>query len=159
MDWVSILLSLGIFGVILAFMIERIWKAYETSRDRQNFLRSIKKELEECHSLLKGEGNLLPTDLWKAGISAGLLKLIPYENEISLAKVYFGIECHNYEAEKVRDVSILAATTKVPKDQYQYYGFGTAAKLLHYNLSKRQKEEEKELRKDIDELLRQDIWD
>ena len=161
MDWVSLLLSLGIFGVLLAFVIERIWKACEESRDKRKFLQSIKKELEECDSLLKGEGNLLPIDMWKSGIFTGSLKLIPYEIGISLARVYFEIECHNYEAEKVRDVGVLAYTTayrpKVPITQIKKEL--THAQLLHSVLSERLVKKEKDLRADIERLLKQNIWD
>lgn len=169
MDWVSIFLSLGIFGVISAHVIDWIRKAYEEGRDKQNFLKSIKKELEDSHSLLKGEGHLLPTDLWKAGMFAGLLKLIPYENKISIAKIYFRIECHNYEAEKVRDVSILAATTKekpkatidarLREQPVRVKTPWTYAELLHNELTVRQRKEEKKLRKDINDLLKRNIWD
>jgi len=167
MDWVSLLLSLGLFGVLLTLMIDIARNAYEVRRNKGKFLQSVKKELEECHSLLNGEGKLLPTDMWKSGISTGSLKLISYEDQILLARVYFRIECHNYEAEKVRDVSILAASEKgkpqklvkietvMKQSPAEFY---TYSELLHWQLSLQLRESEKILRSDIDSLLKRQIW-
>lgn len=168
MDWIALLLSLGLFGVLLAFLIQRIWTACEESKDRHTFLHIIKKELEKCSILLKGEGNLLPIDMWKSAISTGSLRLIPYGTKISLAEIYFRIECHNYEAGKVRDISILSATTKekpkakidakLGKTKVSVQTPWTHAELLHSELSTRMRKSEQALRKDIDELLKQNIW-
>jgi len=157
------------FGVLLAFLVERLWKRCEENKDRKKFLQGIKKELELCAGLLVGRGNLLPTDMWKSGISAGLLKLIPYQTKIEVASIYSRIDCHNYEAEKVRQVSILAATTKEKPKATIDAKLGdqpvkvktpwTNAELLHSTLSVRLKKEEKSLRDDIYKFLKQDIWD
>lgn len=127
----------------------------------------IKKELESCSDKLVGQGNLLPIDIWKAGVSSGLLRLIPYDLKMKLASIYFRIDCHNYEAEKVRDVSILAATTQEkPKAEIDVEFHGekvmvetewTHAELLHSELSVRLKKWEEELKKDIDNLLKQNV--
>ena len=45
--------------------------------------------------------------MWEAGKEAGFIDLLKHENKKPLASLYFRIKCHNYEAEKVRDVSIL----------------------------------------------------
>ena len=168
MDWASLLLSLGVFGIVVTFAIERVHKAYEVRRDRGKFLRIVKRELEESRNLLTGDGNLLPTDMWRSGISTGSLKLISYDDQILLARVYFRIECHNYEAEKVRDVSILAASEKgkpqklvkiEPVMKQSPAEFHTYSELLHWQLSLRLRESEKSLRRDIDSLLEKRIWE
>jgi len=169
MDWVSLLLSLGIFGVLLAFVINRLWNKYDVIKARKKFLQSIKMELDECYSLLEGEGNLLPIDMWKSGIFTGSLRLIPYEIRSSLARVFFKIECHNYEAEKIRYVSILAATTKEKPKAKIINQHGeklveietpwTHAELLHNELSVRLRKEEEKLKEEISKLLKQDFWD
>lgn len=166
-NWLSLLPPF--FGVLLAFLVERLWKRYEENKDRKKFLQGIKKELELCAGLLVRRGNLLPTDMWKSGISAGLLKLIPYQTKIELTSIYFRIDCHNNEAEKVRQVSILAATTKEKPKATIDAKLGdqpvkvetpwTNAELLHSTLSVRLKKEEKNLRDDINKLLKQNIWD
>ena len=45
--------------------------------------------------------------MWEAGKEAGFIALLKHENKTTLASLYFRIKCHNYEAEKARDVSIL----------------------------------------------------
>jgi hypothetical protein len=50
--------------------------------------------------------------MWEAGKEAGFIGLLKHENKTTLASLYFRIKCHNYEAEKVRDVSILAESSK-----------------------------------------------
>jgi hypothetical protein len=98
------------------------------------------------------------TDQWKSAVSTGSLKLLPHDRKFELASLYFRIECHNYEAEKVRDVSILAATDKervnVPT---KLFGLSNTQK-LHIALSKRLVESEEALRNDINNLLKQNIW-
>jgi len=106
--------------------------------------------------------------MWKGGLSSGFLKLIPHEFKNELASIYFRLECHNYESEKVRYVSILAATTQEkPKAQIDAKLSGKAvivetpwthAELLHSELVVRLKKSEKTLRKDIDSLLKKNYF-
>jgi hypothetical protein len=100
------------FGVLAAFAIQRLWQKIQDSKDRQNLLKDLRCELEKCSKLLKGEGNLCPIDMWKSAIATGLLKLIPYEIKEEFASIYFRLDCHNYEAEKVREVSIMSTMEK-----------------------------------------------
>jgi hypothetical protein len=168
MAW-EILLSFlpPFFGVLAAFLIERLWHRHEDDKDRQKFLEDVRKELESCIKLLAGEGNLCPLDMWHSGISSGLLKLLPNETRTSLASVYFKLENHNYEAEKVRDVSILKVAEMgkpqnivklepVLKDGPSVYR--TFLEMLHYQLSLRLIDSEKKLCNEIDDLLKQNMW-
>jgi len=150
-DWLSFLPPF--FGVLAAFVLQWLGKKYERRRDRKQFLQEIKKELEACYQFLKGQGNLLPIDMWESGKASGFLSLIRHEIKVQLAAVYFRIECHNYEAEKLREVSILAATTKQKREGTEPYWFSDAER-LHSDLSNRLFESEIALRKDINELLK-----
>jgi hypothetical protein len=166
MDWESFLPPF--FGVLAAFLIQRVWSWFEDRGSRKKLLKGIKQELESCSEKLIGEGNLLPTDIWKSGVSSGSLKLIPHDLKTEFAKIYFRIECHNFEAEKVREVSILAATTqKKPKAVIDAELQGrkvkvetpwTYAEMLHHELSVRLRKWEEGLKRDIDKLLKQNIW-
>lgn len=155
------------FGVFLAFTIERIWKRIENRKERKKFLKSIKEELESCSKRLDGKHHLLRTDIWKYGISVGTLGLLPYETKTKLARIYSGIQSHNYEAKRVRDVSILSATTKEkPRVPVTALQEGkpitipmTTPEVLHSLLSTNLRKGEKRLRNSINELLKQNIWD
>ncbi len=169
MDWLSFLPPF--FGVLVAFLIQRAWTSLENRSSKKKLLNDIKKELASCSDLLVGKGNLVPTDLWKSAVSSGSLKLIPHDRKFDLASIYFRIECHNYEAEKVRDVGTLAETTQTEKSKAKRE-FGkegekliiniidrTDAQLLWEALSARLKKSAEELKKDIDDLLKQQkIW-
>lgn len=110
MDWLSLIPPF--FGVLLAFAVERLWKKIEDRFSRSRFLQGVKKELESCSEKLVGKGHLLPTNLWESGKATGLINLLSYKLKVELSTIYFKIQCHNYEAEKVRQVSILATTTQ-----------------------------------------------
>jgi hypothetical protein len=168
MDWVSFLPPF--FGVLAAFLIQRGWSWIEDRRGRKKLLQGIKKELKHCSDLLVGKGNLVPTDMWKSGVSSGLMKLVPYDLKMELASIYFAIDCHNHEAERVRDVSILAATTQEKpkaeidvelqdKRKVRVESPWTHAEILHSELSVRLVKREEELKRDIDNLLGRNIWD
>ena len=154
MEWESFLPPF--FGVIAAFVVQWLGRRYDRRKDRRQFLQEIRKELESCYQFLKGQGNLLPIDMWESGKASGFLSLIRHEIKIQLAAIYFRIECHNYEAEKVREVSILAATDK-EKAKPLDWRFSDVEK-LHNDLSNRLFESERALREGINKLLKQNMW-
>lgn len=155
MDWLSFLPPF--FGVLVAFLIERTWTFLENRSSKKKLLADIKKELASCSDLLVGQGNLVPTDIWRSAVSSGSLKLIPHDRKFDLASIYFKIECHNYEAEKVRDVSILAATDKDKARRENQYMYSDSEK-LHIALSNRLFDSEVALKKDIGIILKKNIW-
>ena len=159
------------FGVLAAFVLQWAAKQVYKRNDRIRFLGELKKELSECSRLLVGEGVLLPTDMWEAGKASGMVSLIKGENKATLASVYFKIQGHNYESVKVRDVGILATTTKGEKPKAELktrYPSGevvtvghseyTYPELLWQALSQRLGGGEETLKKEIDDLLKQHIW-
>lgn len=155
-------------GVLAAFLVQRVWQHYKDGKDEQKFLQDVKKELESCSEKLVGEGNLCPTDMWNSGIASGLLKLVPSEMKNELASIYFRLECHNYEAKKVREVSILAAAEKgkpqtiIKIEPVLKSGppiIKTYTEMLHYQLSIRLRDTEKKLLSDIHQLLKGQNWD
>jgi hypothetical protein len=163
MDLQPILSTLGtflppFFGVLVAFLIQRTWTWNENRDSKKKLLKDIKQELTLCFQRLIGQGNLLPTDIWKSTVSTGSLKLIPYIHKFELASIYFRIECHNYEAEKVREVSIIAATTKEKSETTSFHLFSDTER-LHNDLSRRLVGSEAELKKDIEHILSQKMWD
>jgi hypothetical protein len=135
------------FGVLTAFLLQWLGKLYDRRQDRKKFLKDIKHELEIGSTLLTGAGQLLPTDMWESGKSSGFLSLLSYEVKIKLAKTYFAVASHNYEAVKVRDVGILTQTTKGEQPE------------LWLKLSNRLVETEKGLKKHIDDLLKDEMWE
>jgi hypothetical protein len=167
MEWESFLPPF--FGVLAAFALQWLAKRYDKRKDRQKFLGEVKKELEDCSRLLTGEGNLMPIDMWEAGKASGFLSLVKRETKFTLAPIYFRIQCHNYESEKVRDVGILAETTKAEKPKAEFtidkpdkeivvHLPCTYPELLWQSLSVRLKKDEEKLRKDIEDLLKQNVW-
>jgi hypothetical protein len=149
MEWESFLPPLiGSFvGVLVGFGLNRRWTNWIEEKTCKTFYRDIKKELKNCLDRLTGEGKLLPNDIWKSGVSSGLLQLIPYEIKHRLASVYFKIECFNYEATRVRDISVMVGTGE------------QNLQLLHYSrdLSNKLRESEEALKKEISEILEIDI--
>ena len=151
------------FGVLVAFLVQRFWQEIQDMKDRQKFLRGVKQELESCSRLLGGKGNLCPTDMWKSGISSGFLKLLSHEDKTELASIYFRLECHNYEAEKVSDVDILAAAERgkpqsllklEPVEKTGPAVISTYIELLLLQLSLNLKDSQDKLKADIDSLLK-----
>lgn len=174
MDWQSLVpfvpFFASFFGVLSAFILQWIGKQYDRRKDRKQFLKDIRKELETGSSLLTGAGQLLPTDMWESGKSSGFLSLLSHDVKVKLASTYFGIASHNYESVKVRDVSILANTTKKekPKVDIEIKIKGepvraqtpyTEPEVLWHMLSVRLAETEKALKQHIDDLLKEDIWE
>jgi len=155
-------------GVLAAFLVQRGWQRYKDGKDKQKFLQDLKKELESCSKKLVGEGNLCPMDMWNSGIASGLLKLVPREMKNELASIYFRISCHNYEATKVREVSILATAEKgkpqaivkiKPVLKSGPPVIQTFTEMLHYQLSIRLRDDEKQLQSDIKQFLKDQTWD
>ena len=142
------------FGVLAAFFFQWLGRRYDRMQNRKKFLKDIKRELKTSSTLLTGTGQLLPTDMWESGKSSGFLSLLSYEVKVKLAQTYFAVDSHNYEAEKVRDVGIQSQLTRDKKpeanaDPVKLWGL----------LSIRAVETEKLLKKHIDDLLKEDIWE
>ena len=174
MDWESFVPFIpffaSFFGVLTAFLFQWLGKLYDRRKDRKQFLNDLKHELETGSTLLTGAGQLLPTDMWESGKSSGFLSLLSYEVKIKLAKTYFAVASHNYEAVKVRDVGILAETTKAEKPKADVeieqgnqtiiaHTPWTHPQLLWQSLSVRLAETEKALKKHIDDLLKDEMWE
>jgi len=167
MDWLQFLPSF--FGVLAAFGLNRYWSWIEDGRSRKKLYRDIKRELEQCSVILQGierylvkesdydiylqKGNLLPMDIWKSGVSSGSLRLIPYDHKTKFAEIYFRIESHNNDAEKVREVGTLGATLEKPKttETRQFTNLEKLQNELHRNL----RDSDSALHTDINNLLKQ----
>ncbi len=158
MDWASFIPPF--FGVLAAFLLQWVAKKYEKRHDRTRFLKEIKKELETCSNSLGGRfAYLLPIDMWESGKASGDLGLIPFEVKIQLNTVYFSIKCHNYEAEKVRDLDIIAQTEEKEKGNYLFpVPEWTQAEKFTHQTAVELHESDNKLKKDIDDLLKQNIW-
>jgi len=182
MDWLMIWQSLQsllllflppFFGVLAAFGLQRYWSWIEDGRAKKRLHLDIKRELGLCFLILQEtenelvknsdsdiyvrKANLLPTDIWKSGVSSGSLKLIPHDRRFVFAQTYFRIECHNSEAERVREISILAASEEKPKTTEPR--LFTNLEKLQNELSRRLRDSDAALRKDINNLLNtQNIW-
>jgi len=175
LEWESILPVLGsflppFFGVLAAFMLQWTAKKYDRGKDRKQFLQETRKELEACSQGLLSSpfANILPIDMWESGKASGFLSLISHEVKFQLAEIYFRIKCHNYEAEKVRDVDIIAQTENGKKTTNLELKGGEqtiplrewtkSEKFVHYLAVELRKGDQK-LKKDIDDLLKQQkIW-
>ncbi len=94
--------SLG--GVLLAFLIERRRTKNEDDLKRVAFLERIKAELEFDKTRLGKTGDLLKTDIWRSGISSGVIQLLTPEELISLSILYNEIDNYEYESKRCRDV-------------------------------------------------------
>ena len=138
------------FGVLGAFVLERLYSWYRDSQNEKKLKESLRSELERCLALLTGKGNLLPVMMWNSAVTSGDVKLLSYDERTQLSGVYFEIENHNYEAKRVRDSSVVARTG--PRriivegmDQAEMYWIG---------LSKALSEREENLKQMISELLK-----
>lgn len=134
------------FGVLAAFFLQWLGRRYDRWQDRKKFLKDIRFELEKGSNLLAGTGQLLPTDMWESGKASGFLRLLSYEVKVKFATIYFAIASHNYESEKVRDVGI---QSQIFNEQHE----------LWLKLSERAVKTEKALKKHIDDLLKENIWE
>jgi hypothetical protein len=56
---------------------------------------------------LTGKGNLFPTLIWNSAISSGDIGLLSFAERTKLSSLYFEIDNYNYEAKRVRDVSVI----------------------------------------------------
>jgi hypothetical protein len=159
MDWQSFVPFIPFFasflGVLTAFFLQWLGKLYDRRKNRTQFLKDLKHEFETGSTLLTGAGNRLPTDMWENGKSSGFLSLLSHEVRIKFATTYFAIGNHNYESEKVRDIGILSQIFsqiikgEMPKEDLE----------LWVKNSYRLGQTEKALKKDIDDLLKEDIWE
>ncbi|MGD2066558.1 MAG: hypothetical protein PVI43_05250 [Candidatus Bathyarchaeota archaeon] len=157
------------FGVLFAFLIDRLWTRHKDRGSRKKLKQELKDELTRCSNLLVGKGNLLPVDIWKSSVFSGSLKLLKQEFKLKLASIYFNIDCHNYTAEKVWDAGMIAKTTKSEKPMAKIDAKlegkdveievpWTYPELVWNTLSVNLKKTEDDLKKEIEDLLSQDSW-
>jgi len=143
------------FGVLLAFFLQWLGRRYDRREDRGKFLRDIRHELETGSTWLTGAGQLLPTDMFESGKLSGFLTRLKYETKTKIASIYFSIESHNYESEKVRDIGILS----------QLLSFITKGEIptkdldLWVKTAYRLEKNEKDLKQHIEDLLKENIWE
>lgn len=143
---------LGVFSAVIAgLIVSGVYGWLRNRSNRNELLQSLRKELEKCRSLLKGEGNLLPTNVWRSSIATGFLMLIPFDKRIEISSIYVEIANHNFEAERVRDVSIAVQTMSSPSLNQP----AVKARGYFELISMKLKQNEKQLKIKIDELLNQ----
>ena len=130
-----------LFGVALAFQLDRKLEEKRKKETRRKLLTSLKEELEKGRNLLNGRGNLLPTYMWSDAIYSGSLMALKTNERIKLREIYEEIKNHNYEAKMVRELGIQSKSN--PK-----------VRALHAALSKRLINNEKRLKEKIDNLLK-----
>jgi len=53
------------------------------------------------------KGNLLPIAMWNSAISSGDIGLLSFTDRTKLSSLYFEIDNYNYEAKRLRDVSVI----------------------------------------------------
>lgn len=171
MDWQSFVQFIpffaSFFGVLLAFFVQWLGRRYDRRQDRKQFKKDIRHELETGITYLTGAAQLLPTDLWESGKASGFLSLVSHDIRVKFAKVYFSIESHNYESKKLWDESVLAfTTTEKPKvDTLVKSGDKivkvplTPAQLWHRAHTAQVVDTEKGVKKLIDDLLKENIWE
>lgn len=170
MEWESFLPPF--FGVLGAFLLQWVGRKYDRGKDRKQFLRDIRRELETGSSLLTGVAQLLPTDMWESGKASGFLSLLSHDVRVKFATVYFSIQSHNYESVRLRDESTLAfTTTEKPKAEFDVKLEGairgtaivkspfTSAQLLHQAHAATIQDTENGVKKLIDDLLKEKIWE
>jgi len=141
MDWQSFVPFIpffaSFFGVLTAFLFQWLGKLYDRRKDRKQFLKDIKHELETGSTYLTGAAQLLPTDMWESGEASGFLSLLPHDVRVKFAKVYFSIESHNCESVRL----------KTPAEMYHKAHIALVV------------DTEEGLKKLIDDLLKQNIWE
>ena len=137
------------FGVFLAFMLDRAIDWRKKRLDRKCLVRDLRNELEEIRGKLTGNGNLHFPDIWDSAVSSGQIRLLSSEQVMKLASVYRDVKGIEYEAKRVRDLAeeyrLTQAKGQVPSD----------LKYLWSRYSAILKSNEDELRKKIEELLKE----
>lgn len=134
-------------GILTAFISKWLFNYYKNSKDRKKLLTLLKEELGRNSELLIGKGNLLQDAIWKMMINTGGFMLFNIDERAKISQIYTLVENHNYEAEKVRNISILSVGLR-----------SQSMWKLHCHLSQRLIDNEKNIKKKIDQLLQENIW-
>jgi len=145
-------LLITFLGVFLAFTLDRAIDMYYNRRDRRDLLRDLHNELEETKGKLTGAASMLYPDIWDSAISSGQIRLLKSEQVTKLARVYRYIKGTQYEAMRLRDAA---------EDYRRKTSRGIVKAELHLrwqSYSVAQLEREEELRKRIDEILKEKWW-
>jgi len=148
----SFMIGEAFFGVLTAFILERLYSSYKDGQNRQKLKENLKGELERCMTLLTGKGNLLPTAMWNSTVTSGDVKLLSFDKRTKISSIYFEIDNHNYEAKRVRDSAVLAGGETGSGVMY------TGSQQYWLQLSKVLRENEVILKQKISELLKEPWW-
>jgi len=90
----------------------------------------------------------LATTEWLSKVTSGDIKTLPFIERHQLSAIYFGIENHNYEAERVRHSAVIAQTATPGRRVDRM-----PATLAYWaSLSKRLEKEEGDLKEKISAL-------
>ena len=94
-------------GILIGFGLDRTYTGYKDRKHKQELKVNLKEELTKCQVLLTGKGNLLPIAMWNSAISSGEIGLLSFTDRTKLSSLYFEIDNYNYEAKRLRDVSVI----------------------------------------------------
>ena len=140
----------GFLGILIGFSIERYRESGKKNQDRKDLLRDLHDELEEIKGKLTGKAFMLYPDIWDSAISSGQIRLLNSEQVTKLAKVYRQIKGTEYEAQWVRRAGEDHRSCDTPLRDKLWRRWNT--------LSNIQRDREKKLRAEIDELLEEKWW-
>jgi hypothetical protein len=144
----------GLFGVLLAFTLDRAIDEKKRRQDKEDLLRDLSTELGVIKSNLTGKGNLHFPDIWESAISSGQIRLLDSEQVRKLASIYHDVKGMEYEAIRCRDLAEKIRLEKT-KGQTQhlneltYLWGGYSAGLIG---------QEKKLLSKIEEILKEEWW-
>jgi hypothetical protein len=112
----------SLVGIVIGFGLERSYAGYKSRKHRKELKENLQTELKNCHLLLTGKGNLLPTIMWNSTITSGDIGLLSFTDRTKLSSLYFEIDNFNYEAKRVRDVAVIVNSSNSPDAQHYWKG-------------------------------------
>ena len=144
----------GLFGIFLAFTLDRAIDEKKKRQDKKDLLRDLYTELEVIRSNLTGKGNLHFPDIWESAISSGQIRLLESEQVRKLANIYHDVKGTEYEAIRCRDLAEEIRLEKT-KGHTQHLNDLT---YLWSRYSSVLRDREKRLLTKIEEVLKEKWW-
>jgi hypothetical protein len=144
----------GLFGVFLAFTLDRAINEQQKRKDKENLLTDLFTELTVIKRNLNGKGNLHFPDIWESAISSGQIRLLNSEQVRKLASIYHDVKGMEYEAIRCRDLAEKIRLEKT-KGHTTYLNDLT---FLWSGYSAVLRDREKKLLKKIEEILKEKWW-
>lgn len=92
----------GLFGVLIAFLIEDKAQKHKENDDRDNLCRDIRDELYQIRESMENEHLFYP-DIWDSAVASGQLRLLNSDQTRVLTNVYRDIRRIGYDSTRLEE--------------------------------------------------------